>query len=42
MTKLELMTVLYSLKKLHELGNHAAALEVINQIIDEAKDEKHK
>lgn len=40
MTKLELMTVLHSLKKLHEKGMHDAALEVINEIIDEAKNGK--
>ena len=36
-TKLGLMAVLYSLKKLHEKGQHEAALEVINEIIEEAK-----
>jgi len=42
MTKLELMTVLYSLKKLHEIGQPDAALDVINQIIEEAEFEKKK
>ena len=40
MTKLELMTVLRSLKKLHEIGNPEAALEVINEIIKEAENDK--
>jgi len=39
-TKLELMTVLRSLKKLHEIGNPEAALEVINEIIKEAENDK--
>ena len=42
MTKLELMTVLYSLKKLHEVGKPDEALNVINQIIEEASTEKKK
>ena len=42
MTKLELMTVLHSLKKLHEMGQPEAALEVINTIIDEANSDKSK
>ncbi|MCL2204166.1 MAG: hypothetical protein FWB88_09550 [Defluviitaleaceae bacterium] len=37
MTKLELMTVMRSLKKLHERGMPDAALEVINEIIAEAE-----
>jgi len=40
MTKLGLMTVLRSLKKLHEVGKPEAALEVINEIIKEAESEK--
>jgi len=40
MTKLELMTVLHSLKKLHECGKPDAALELINEIIAEAKADK--
>jgi len=40
MKKLELMTVLYSLKKLHEVGKPEIALEVINQILEEAESEK--
>jgi len=36
-TKLELMTVMRSLKKLHERGMPDAALEVINEIIAEAE-----
>ena len=40
MTKLELMTVLYSLKKLHEVGKPEEALNVINEILEEAKNEK--
>ena len=42
MTKLELMTVLISLKKLHEIGNPDAALAVIDEILEEAKTEKTK
>ena len=37
MTKLELMTVLFSLKKLHEMGKPEEALAVINEILEEAK-----
>jgi len=37
MTKLELMTVLVSLKKLHEVGKPEEALAVINEILAEAK-----
>jgi len=40
MTKLELMTVLYSLEKLHEIGQPDAALSVIKKIIAEAETEK--
>ena len=36
MTKLELLAVLRSLKKLHEKGLHEAALEVIDEIIEDA------
>ena len=36
MTKLELLTVLRSLKKLHEVGKPEAALEVINEILEDA------
>ena len=36
MTKLELMTVLYSLEKLHEVGKPDEALAVIRKIIAEA------
>jgi hypothetical protein len=36
MTKLELMTVMRSLKKLHENGLHKEALEVINEVIEDA------
>ena len=39
MTKLELMTVLYSLEALHEEGQPEVALAVIKKIIAEA--EKH-
>ena len=42
MTKFELMTVLYALKKLHEVGKPEAALDVINQIIAETETEKKK
>lgn len=42
MTKLELMTVMYSLEKLHEVGQPDAALAVIKKIIKEAETEKHK
>jgi len=40
MTTLELMTVLRSLKKLHEVGKPEAALEVIEEIITMAESEK--
>ena len=39
MTKLELMTVLYSLEKLHEIGQPNEALSVIKKIIAEAEAE---
>jgi len=42
MTKLELMTVLRSLKKLHDVGKPDAALEVINEILEEAEADKKK
>ena len=42
MTKLELITVLRSLKKLHEVGKPDAALEVINEILAEADRDKKK
>jgi hypothetical protein len=42
MTKLELMTVLYSLEKLHEIGQPDAALEVIKKIIKEAEAKEGK
>ncbi|MCL1845647.1 MAG: hypothetical protein FWF77_07070 [Defluviitaleaceae bacterium] len=37
MRKLELLTVLHSLKELHEAGRPDSALKVINAIIDEAR-----
>ena len=37
MTKLELMTVMYSLEELHEQGHHDSALKVIKKIIAEAE-----
>jgi len=42
MTKLELITVLRSLRKLHEKGLHDAALEVIDEILEEASNETKK
>ena len=42
MTKLELMTVLYSLEKLHEMGHPEEALAVIKRIIAEAEGESKK
>ena len=42
MTKLELLTVLRSLKKLHDVGKPEAALEVINEILEEAERDKGK
>jgi len=42
LTKLELLTVLLSLKKLHEVGKPDAALEVINEILAEAEYDKKK
>jgi len=39
MTKLELLTVLRSLKKMHELGKPEAALEVIEEILADAEAE---
>ena len=42
MTKLELLTVLYSLEVLHEQGNHEDALKVIKRIIAEAESDKKK
>jgi len=42
MTKLELMTVMYSLEKLHEVGQPEAALAVIKKIISEAEADKKK
>jgi len=41
MTKLELLTVLYSLEELHENGQPDAALKVIKKIIREAESGKH-
>jgi len=40
MTKLELLTVLYSLDSLHEEGKPDAAHKVIKRIIKEAETEK--
>ena len=40
MTKLEPLTVLRSLKKLHEVGKPDAALEVINEILAGADADK--
>ncbi len=37
MTRLELLTLLLSLKALLESGNNAKALELINEVISEAK-----
>ena len=42
MTKLELLTVLYSLDELHELGQPEAAHKVIKRIINEAEAKKPK
>ena len=37
MTRLELLTLLLSLKALLESGNNEKALELINEVISEAK-----
>ncbi|MCL2357484.1 MAG: hypothetical protein FWC70_10110 [Defluviitaleaceae bacterium] len=40
MTRLEFLTVIRSLKKLHDLGKPEAALEVMNEILEDANAEK--
>ena len=40
MTKLELLTVLYSLDELHKKGLHDSAHAVIKRIIEEAEGKK--
>ena len=42
MTRLELLTVLYSLRALHKAGKPDAAYEVIEQIIAEAEADRKK
>ena len=42
MAKLELMTVLVSLEKLHEAGKPDMALAVIKEILEEARSETKK